>query len=90
LSFDCRNVTIEIKIFGFGDDRPTSFLGKNQLKLELATPATPWEVLRAAGIDDATGMVMMISDEVVPSQQWDDSIINEESQLTVLSAFEGG
>jgi sulfur carrier protein ThiS len=83
-------MTIEITLFGFGEDRPPRFRGENRLQLEINTPATPWAVLRAAGIDDETGLVLMNRDTVIPAQHWDDNIIQDQDHLTLLSAFEGG
>jgi len=83
-------MTIEITLFGFGEDRPPRFRGENRLQLEINTPATPWAVLRAAGIDDEAGLVLMNRDAVIPTQQWDDNIIQDLDRLTLLSAFEGG
>jgi sulfur carrier protein ThiS len=83
-------MTIEVRLFGFGDDQPPAFRGNNSLQLDISTPATPWGVLRAAGIADATGLVLMDQDSVIPNQYWDDEIIHDEARLTLLSAFEGG
>jgi sulfur carrier protein ThiS len=83
-------MTIEMKIFGFGDDRPAAFRGENQIKLELETPATPWTALHNAGFDDTEGLVLMTNDQVIPIQQWDDAIVNDEAVLMVLCPFEGG
>jgi len=83
-------MVVEIKLFGFGDDRPESFLGRNQLKLELESTTTPRTALLAAGIDDTNNQVLMINDEVIPIQQWDEPIVGEGTVLMVLCAFEGG
>jgi sulfur carrier protein ThiS len=83
-------MTIEIKIFGFGDDRPASFRGKNHIKLGLETPTTPWAALHKAGFDDTDSLVLMANDQVIPIQQWGDAIVNDEAVLMVLCAFEGG
>jgi sulfur carrier protein ThiS len=83
-------VTIEVSLFGFGEDQPPAFHGKNSLQLDISTPATPWAVLQAAGIGDATGLVLMDQDSVIPDYHWNDSIIDDESRLTLLSVFEGG
>ena len=40
------SMAIEIKIFGFGDEPPPSFAGKNHLSLDIETPATPWSLLQ--------------------------------------------
>lgn len=83
-------MSIEITLFGFGEDRPAPFGSENRLRLELDTPATPWAVLRAAGIDDANGLVLMNQDQVIPPRDWDSKLINDEDNLTLLAAFEGG
>lgn len=83
-------MTIEITLFGFGDDRPPPFGSENRLCLDLDTPTTPRVVLRAAGIDDETGLVLMNQDVVIPARHWDDNIIRDQERLTLLSAFEGG
>ncbi len=83
-------MTVEITLFGFGEDRPAPFGANNRLRLEIDTPATPWAVLRAAGIDDETGLVLMNQDQVIPPQHWENDIIKDQDRLTLLSAFEGG
>jgi sulfur carrier protein ThiS len=83
-------MSIEIKLFGFGGDAPPAFNNGNRLELDIATPTTPRAVLRAAGIEDASGLVLMNTDQVIPAGQWDDAIVNDRDCLTLLSAFEGG
>lgn len=83
-------MAIEITLFGFGEDRPPPFGNKNCLRLDLETPATPWAVLRAAGVDDEAGLVLMNQDAVIPPRHWDERIIQDQDRLTLLSAFEGG
>ena len=83
-------MTVEIKLFGFGDERPAIFGDSNSLLLDIATPATPRSLLRAAGIDEELGLVLMDRDNVIPPQCWDDLIIEDQQRLTLLSAFEGG
>ena len=83
-------MTIEVRLFGFGDDQPPAFCGRNSLQVDVPTPATPRAVLQAAGISDTNGMVLMDQDSVIPGHQWDDGIVNDEARLTLLSVFEGG
>jgi sulfur carrier protein ThiS len=47
-------------------------------------------VLRAAGIEDASGLVLMNTDQVIPAGKWDDAIVGDQDCLTLLSTFEGG
>jgi sulfur carrier protein ThiS len=83
-------MSIEIKLFGFGDDAPPAFHSGNRLEIDIDTPATPRAVLRAAGIEDASGLVLMNTDQVIPAGQWDDAIVSDGDFLTLLSTFEGG
>ena len=83
-------MAIEIRLFGFGDDLPAAFAGRDRLTLELETPATAWTVLRAAGIDDAEGLVLLSGEQVIPPARWHDAIVEDRDRLTLLSAFEGG
>ncbi len=83
-------MTIEIKLIGFGDDQPARFNGKNRLQVELETPTSARELLRSAGIEDATGLILMDTDTVISSDLWDETRFEDQSSLTILSAFEGG
>ena len=83
-------MSIEIKLFGFGDDRPAQFNGKNSLQLDIETPASPLKLLREVGIEDTTGLILMNADRVIPFEQWHESIIQDQTTLTIMSAFEGG
>lgn len=83
-------MTVEIKLFGFGDERPAIFGASNSLQLDIATPASPRALLLAVGIDEETGLVLMSRDSVIPPQNWDHEIIDDGQSLTLLSAFEGG
>lgn len=83
-------MTVEIRLFGFGDDRPRAFGAADRLELDIATPATPRALLRAAGIDDEDGLVLMTRDQVIPPQDWDRAVIDDAQRLTLLAAFEGG
>ncbi len=83
-------MSIEIKLFGFGDDRPAGFDRRNRLQLDIDTPATPLAVLRAIGLDADSGLVLMDRDRVIPARQWEEPILPDQSSLTLLAAFEGG
>ena len=83
-------MAIEIRLIGFGDDQPPRFSGKNQLRVDVDTPTSIRFLLQAAGIDDTTGLVLMDANTVIPSEQWDQPGIQDETSLTILSAFEGG
>ena len=83
-------MSIEIKLFGFGDDQPARFNGKIRLQLDVETPASPLKLLQAVGIEDTTGLILMDADQVIPFDQWDELRIQDQTTLTIMSAFEGG
>ena len=83
-------MAIEIKLIGFGDDQPARFNGKNRLQVELETPTSAQALLQSAGIADATGLVLMDTDTVIPPEQWGEPRFEDQTTLTILSAFEGG
>jgi len=81
---------IELKLIGFGDERPLAFQSSDRLQIELVTPTSVREILHAAGIDETGGLVMMDRDNVIPEHCWDEPNIVGEQYLTLFSAFEGG
>jgi len=83
-------MAIEIKLIGFGDDQPARFNGKNLLKVERETPTSAQALLQSAGIEDATGLILMDTDTVIPPGQWGELRFEDQTTLTILSAFEGG
>ena len=83
-------MTIEIKLIGFGGDQPVRFNGKNRLHIDIETPVTVRKLLQSAGIEDAPDLIAMDSETVIPRDQWDESRINDQTTLTILSAIEGG
>jgi len=83
-------MAVEIRLVGFGEDRPARFDGKNRLRIGIGTPASVRAVLQSAGIEDAPDLVVMDSETVIPRDRWDESRIGDETELTILSAIEGG
>ena len=83
-------MTIEIKLVGFGEDRPARFGRRDRLELELDTPATPKDLLRALGIEGFTGLVLMNADSVIPARQWREPVVESGDRITILAAIEGG
>ncbi|MBT8434555.1 MAG: hypothetical protein KJN95_07840 [Gammaproteobacteria bacterium] len=83
-------MAIEIRLIGFGDDQPPRFNGKNRLQIDLETPTSVRVLLQSAGFEDATGLVIMDTDTVIPLEKWDEPGITNQTTLTILSAFEGG
>jgi sulfur carrier protein ThiS len=83
-------MAIEIKLIGFGDDHPARFNGKNRLQVEPETPVSVRALLKSVGIEDATGLIVMDTSTVIPPEQWDEPRFEDQTILTILSAFEGG
>lgn len=83
-------MAIEIRLFGFGDDRPARFNGKNCLHIDVATPTTVRKLLQLLGIEEAPDLIAMDSDTVIARAQWDESRIDDQTTLTIMSAIEGG
>ena len=83
-------MAIEVSIFGFGDDRPACFQGRNQMQLTLETPLSVRTAIHQAGFVDSTGLVLMINDHVVAEQDWGTTLLEDGDNLRDLSAFEGG
>ncbi len=83
-------MAIEIKLVGFGDERPATFGDSNRLELDIATPLQPLALLRQLGIDDFTGIVLMNADSVIPARQWQQAVIASDDRITILAAIEGG
>ncbi len=83
-------MAVDIKLVGFGGDRPPLFGARDRLELEIETPATPEAMLRALGIDDTTGLVLMNADSVIPARQWREAVIAASDRITILAAIEGG
>jgi sulfur carrier protein ThiS len=83
-------MAIEIRLIGFGDDQPPRFNGKNRLQIDVETPTSVRVLLKSVGIEDATGLILMDTETVIPLEKWDESSITDQTTLTILSAFEGG
>lgn len=83
-------MAIEIKLVGFGEDRPARFDARNRLRLEVEAPPTVREMLRCAGIDEAPDLIVMDSDSVIPATHWGVQRIEDETSLTIFCAIEGG
>ena len=80
-------MSIEIKLVGFGDDRPARFGNRDRIEIDIDTPATPDAVLEALGIDDTTGLVLMNADSVIPARQWQQTVVTARDRLTILAAI---
>ncbi|MDC1287235.1 hypothetical protein N8198_05060 [Gammaproteobacteria bacterium] len=83
-------MAIEIKLIGFGEDRPAHFNGKNRLRIEIEAPASVRALLQRVGIEEAADLIAMDSETVIPPAHWDELRISDQTTLTLLSAIEGG
>jgi len=83
-------MSIEIRLIGFGEDRPPRFNGKNRLQLDVETPTSVRVLLRSAGIEEAPDLILMDAETVIHKDHWDEPRIEDHTTLTILSAIEGG
>lgn len=81
---------VEISLFGFGDDRPPFFEGRNQKQLILDKEVSARSAMMQAGFSDFSGLVLMRNNSVIAENLWEDTALHDGDKLKVLSAFEGG
>jgi thiamine biosynthesis protein ThiS len=83
-------MSIEIRLIGFGEERPARFNRKNSLRVDIETPASVRALLRSAGIEEAADLIVMDAETVIHRDQWDESRIDDHTTLSIMSAIEGG
>ncbi len=83
-------MSVDIRLFGFGDERPARFKGKNRLQIEIETPTSVRAILCSLGIEEAADLILMDADTVIPAAQWSAPRIGDQATLTIMSAIEGG
>lgn len=82
-------MTIEITLFGFGDDCPAGFIN-NRRTLDLPSAQNLIEVLQSAGFDNFDGIALLVNGTGVAPPDWESRIIGSGDSIKVLSAIEGG
>jgi sulfur carrier protein ThiS len=82
-------MTVEITLFGFGDDCPAGFVN-NRKTLDVPSVQNLIEVLRLAGFDDFDGIALLVNGSGVAPPNWESRIILNGDSIKVLSAIEGG
>lgn len=85
-------MTVEVSLFGFGDDKPGSFGQSDTLNVTLAAgqTITVKQLLGQAGFKDLHGLSAMLNGTLVPHSEWDSRSVNDDDTLKVLMAIEGG
>ena len=83
-------MSIDIKLIGFGEDRPPRFNGKNRLQVDIEAPTSVRELLQSIGIEEAPDLILMDSETVIHRADWDESRISDHTAVTIMSAIEGG
>ena len=83
-------MAVEVRLFGFGGIRPKGFHDSDIARFDIATPTSPRALLNHLEIDDATGMVMMRRERLLPQTQWDQPVIADGERITLMWAIEGG
>lgn len=83
-------MSIEIRLVGFGDDRPARFNDKNRLQVDAEAPASVRDLLQSAGIGETSDLIAMDSETVIARHRWDEALLHDHATLTILAAIEGG
>ena len=83
-------MSIEVCLFGFGDERPPRFGDADRIELSLDVPATPASLLRAAGFTETGDLLLVVDGAVVLASDWERTRIEDGASVRILSAFEGG
>jgi thiamine biosynthesis protein ThiS len=82
-------MTIEITLFGFGDDCPAGFVN-NKKQIDTPDAQNILEVLKLAGFVDFDGIALLVNGSGVAPPDWESKIIVTGDSIKVLSAIEGG
>ncbi|MBX2867325.1 MAG: sulfur carrier protein ThiS [Acidiferrobacterales bacterium] len=83
-------MTIQISLFGFGDERPKPFGDNDILNISRKAPDTLEQILNDVGIDPASGVTVMRNNKLVTNDSWSRTAMEDGDTLTVLMAIEGG
>ena len=82
-------MSVEITLFGFGDDRPHGFKD-NTRQINPGKVKQLDKVLELAGFDNLEGLVLLLNNKGVPQQDWSETRIQDNDSIKILSAIEGG
>ena len=83
-------MSIRVRLIGFGDDKPPGFDATGCKTVELDTPASIEDLLNRAAIEPAPDLIVMNTDSVIPRSDWRRCCIDNDAEITILSAIEGG
>lgn len=83
-------MAVEVRLFGFGDVKPSGFGDANHANVNLPTPLRPNDLLARLGLTDPTGLVLMRGDELVTPARWHEPLIADRDVVTLMWAIEGG
>ncbi len=83
-------MSIEVSLFGFGDDRPQTFGRNDRISLRTENGITLNAVLLQAGFKDTHGLSAMVNGKLVPPGEWSSRVIDDGDAVKLLMAIEGG
>ena len=83
-------MTVEIRAIGFGSDKPECFADSDRCSLEISQPLTPNQLLARLGMEKAVDTIVLVNNTTVAENQWDTSLVVDNSEVTVMAAIEGG
>ena len=81
---------VTIRLIGFGDDKPPGFDAIGRRSIATESTLTIDRLLQLAGIEPAPDLIVMNTDSVIPRPEWGDYRVTGDTEITVLSAIEGG
>ncbi len=83
-------MSVELSLFGFGDERPAAFGTSNQLVLPVGENTTVEVALKQAGVTDPESLSAILNGTMVPRPDWSSTALCDGDELKLLMAIEGG
>lgn len=83
-------MSIDVSLFGFGDDRPRTFGNNDSISITVAEGATLNTALQEAGFLDMHGLSAMVNGKLVPPGEWSSRPVADGDAIKILMAIEGG
>ena len=70
-------MSIEVALFGFGEERPPRFGDADRIELSLDTPVTPMNLLAEAGFTETRDLLLVVDGAVVLASDWERTHIDD-------------
>lgn len=83
-------MSVEVSLFGFGDERPSAFGANNELALPVGSDTTIEKALNQAGVTEPESLSAILNGTMVPRPDWSTTLLADGDKLKLLMAIEGG